>query len=117
MLLWHKNRIINSKQLNFIMTTKILDYKKSDHFLHSQWDRTIDDQLLHKILPFIDYTFCEKDVVFAMPSFLKKNKVVKSDKLCLIIIIKQKLLVTAYWCDNPNYLFKNKENTHYQILY
>ena len=99
------------------MTTKILDFKKSDHFLHSQWDRTIDDQLLYKILPFVDCTLCEKDVVFVMPSFLKRKRVVKNDKLCLIIIIKHKLLVTAYWCDHPNYLFKEKEKAHFQLLY
>jgi hypothetical protein len=114
---WHNNRIKTSNQFNSIMTTKILDFKKSDHFLHSQWDRTIDDQLLLKILPFLDCTFFEKDVVFVMPSFLKKKRVIKSDKLCLIIIIKQKLLVTAYWCDHPNYLFNKKEVVHYQILY
>ncbi|WP_298393699.1 hypothetical protein [Flavobacterium sp.] len=99
------------------MTTKILDFKKSDHFLHSQWDRTINDELLLKILPYVGCTFCEKDVVLVMPSFLKKNRVLKSDKMCLIIIIKQKLLVTAYWCDHPNYLFNNQDKVHYQLIY
>jgi hypothetical protein len=107
-----KNNLINN-----IMTTKILDFRKTDHFLLSQWDRTIDDHLLHKILPFVDCTFCEKDIVFVMPSFLKKKKIIKNDKQCLILVIKHKSLITAYWCDEPNYLFNKKEAVHYQILY
>lgn len=99
------------------MTTKILNFKKSEHFLHSQWNTTIDDNILYKILPFVDCTFCEKDIVFVMPSFLKKKKIIKNDKQCLILVIKHKLLITAYWCDHPNYLFNKKDTTHYQLLY
>ena len=62
------------------MTTKILNFKNLNHFLHSQWDRTIDDNILYKILHFVDCTFCEKDIVFVMPSFLKKKKIIKYDK-------------------------------------
>ena len=99
------------------MTTQILEFKKTNHFLLSQWDRSIDDQLLYKVLPFVKCTKCEKDVVFVMPSHLQKKGIAKDDKQCLILVIKQKLLLTAYWCDHPNYLFNQKEIPHFQILY
>jgi hypothetical protein len=99
------------------MTTKILEFRKTDHFLLSQWDRNINDQLLHKVLPFVQCTNCEKDVVFVMPSHLQKRGVAKDDKQCLILVIKNNLLITGYWCDHPNYLFNKKEEVHYQILY
>ena len=99
------------------MTTQILEFKKTNHFLLSQWDRSIDDQLLYKVLPFVKCTKCEKDVVFVMPSHLQKKGIAKVDKQCLILVIKQKLLLTAYWCDHPNYLFNQKEIPHFQIPY
>lgn len=85
--------------------------------MYSQWDRKIDDQLLYKILPFIECTNCEKDVVIAFPSFLSEKGIASNKRNCLIIVIKQKLLITAYWCDNPNYLFNKFDNPHFQLLY
>ncbi len=68
------------------MTTTILEFKKTEHFLLSQWDRNINDQLLYKILPFVQCTNCQKDIVFIIPSFLQKKGVAKDDKQCLIIV-------------------------------
>lgn len=99
------------------MTKQLLEYHKSHHFMFSQWDRSIDDQLLYKVLPLIECTKCEKDVVFVLPSFLKRKGVGKDEKQCLILVVIGKLLVTAYWCDHPNYLFNKKETVHFQILY
>ena len=91
------------------MKNRLLDFKKTNHFLLSQWDRSIDDPLLYNVLPFVECTNCEKDIVFVMPSFLNKKGIGKDDKQCLILIIKRKLLVTGYWCDHPNYLFNKNE--------
>jgi len=99
------------------MNTQILEYRKTDHFLLSQWDRKIDDDMLYKILPFIECVECEKDIILIMPSFLIKKRMQKDHKQCLILIIKEKRLITSFWCDHPNYLFKNEKNTHFQILY
>ena len=52
--------------------------------------------MLYKILPFVECTKCEKDVVFVMPSFLSKKGMRKDDKQCLILVIKGNLLVTVY---------------------
>lgn len=99
------------------MRNRILEFIKTNHFLHSQWDRSIDDAMLYKILPQVECNECFKDVVVVMPSFLVKKNILKSEHDCLIIIFKNKLLLTAYWCDHPNYIFKKEKKAHFQVLY
>lgn len=99
------------------MTCQILEFRKTDHFLLSQWNRSIDDKLLYKVLPFVECTHCEKDIVLVLPSFLDKKGIAKDGETCLILIIKSNLILTGYWCDNPNYLFKKEKNVHFQVLY
>ncbi len=99
------------------MNRQILEFKKTDHFIYHQWNRSIDDLMLYKILPFVKYTKCDKDLVLVMPSFLSKKRISKDDKQCIILVIKGNLLVTGYWCDHPNYLFNKKDKVHFQILY
>lgn len=99
------------------MNTKILEFRKTEHFLFCQWDRKIDDQMLYKILPYVKCTQCEKDVVLVLPSFLKKKNLGKDDNTCLILIMKRNLIITGYWCDHPNYLFNKEKGAHFQILY
>ena len=100
-------------------TQQILQFKKSDHFLYSQWDRGLDDKMLYRLLPYVNDDTSNKRVAIFTPSFLKKLKVFKDDVSCLVMVVKNKLLVTAYWCDHPNYLFVNQEEkeTRFQILY
>lgn len=99
------------------MTKQILEFKKTDHFMFSQWNRKIDDKTLYSILPFVECTKCEKDVVFVLPSFLIRKGISTDPNQCLILIAKRKLLLTGYWCDHPNYLFNKEKNSHFQILY
>ena len=107
---------IKSK-INSGMDNRVYEFKKTNHFIFSQWDRGIDDPALYKVLPFVECTNCEKDVVFVLPSFLSRINIEKDDKQCLILVIKGKLMVTGYWCDHPNYLFNKKDKVHFQILY
>ena len=99
------------------MNNQILEFKKTDHFIYKQWDRCIDDKMLYSILPFVECTKCEKDVVFVLPSFLKKKGLDKDDRTCLILITKGYLILTGYWCGNPNYLFRKEKQAHFQFLY
>lgn len=99
------------------MSKQILHFKKTNHFLHSQWDRGIDDLMLYNILPYVNSTLWVKDVVMVLPSFLKKKRMAKDDKQCLVLVAEANLLVTAYWCDHPNYLFEKEENVRFQLLY
>lgn len=99
------------------MKNRILEFVKTDHFLHSQWNRKVEDVMLYKILPSVECSKCEKDVILIMPSFLNRKGIGKDERHCLILIIKDKLILTGYWCDHPNYLFKREKNAHFQILY
>ena len=99
------------------MNRKIQNFRKTDHFLLGQWDRSIDDQLLGKILPFIESNEFEKRVVLVLPSFLRKKGFGKDDETCLVLIVKRNLIVTGYWCDHPNYLFNKEKNSFFKIIY
>lgn len=99
------------------MNKQILEFRKTDHFLFSQWDRSIDDQMLYKILPYVECTKCDKDVVLVLPLFLKKKGLAKDEETCLVLIVKRNLILTGYWCDHPNYLFKKETGAHFQMLY
>jgi hypothetical protein len=99
------------------MKNRILNFIISNHFMLRKWERSIDLPLLYKVLPFVKCTQCNKDVVFVLPSFLKEKGIAKDDKKCLVLVLSRNIIVTAYWCDNPNYIFDKKDTPHYQILY
>ncbi len=85
--------------------------------MYRGWDRNIDKAVLYKVLPFVECTSCDKDVVFVLPSFLQKKGIAKDDEQCLLLVLSGKVLVTAYWCKDPNYIFDKKDNPHFQLLY
>lgn len=99
------------------MQEQILQFRLSHHFMLRGWDRSIDKSLLYKVLPFVECSTCEKDVVFVLPSFLQKNGIARGNKQCLLLVLAGNVLVTAYWCKDPNYIFEKKENPHFQLLY
>ena len=78
------------------MNKQILEFKKTDHFLFKQWDRKIDDKMLYSILPFVECTKCEKDVVFVLPSFLKRKGLSNDDAQCLILITKRNQVIKFF---------------------
>lgn len=98
------------------MTTKILEFKKTDHFLYSQWDRNINDQILYNVLPFVECTKCHKDVIIVKPSFLKRKGIKSRNNECLVIITSNNVLITCYWCDHTDYLYSKDSFAHFQIL-
>lgn len=98
------------------MNKQILEFRKTDHFLFSQWDRSIDDQLLYKVLPFVECTKCCKDVIIVKPSFLKNRDIKARKNDCLIVIATYNVLITTYWCNHPDYLYNKEKNAHFQIL-
>jgi hypothetical protein len=69
------------------MQNRILQFYLSQHFMLRVWDRSLDKAILYKILPFVECTKCEKDVVFVLPSFLQKREIARDDKQCLILVL------------------------------
>lgn len=99
------------------MNNQILQFYLTDHFMKRGWERTIDKPLLYKMLPHVECTNCDTDIVLVFPSFLQKKGLGLDCKKCLLLVIRSKVIITAYWVTNPNYTFNKKENPHYQILY
>lgn len=81
------------------------------------WNRSIDYDILTKILPKVTVSIESKKIAIITPSFLSQKGIKTKEKYCLVIILKHKLLKTAFWCDHPNYLFKKEKETEFQIIY
>ena len=105
------------KYNTYAMNNQFLNFYLSHHFMLRGWDRSIDKTLLYKVLPFVKCTECDKDVILVYPSFLKVRGIARDDRHVLVLIIKKNVIVTAYWCDHPNYLFNREKDAHFQTLY
>ena len=99
------------------MSNQILEFYVSDHFMLRGWDRSIDNLMLTKVLAYISVSNEEKKLAIVTPSFLSQKGIIAKRNCCLVIVLKQKLLKTAFWCDHPNYLFKKEKSSDFQILY
>lgn len=81
------------------------------------WNRSIDTSVLNKILPEVSVCRGNKKLAIITPSFLQQKGVQSKHNECLILVLKEKLIATAFWCEDPNYLFKKEKNSEFQILY
>lgn len=99
------------------MCKQILNFYVTGHFMYRGWDRCIDDQVLYKVLSFVDIVDVEKKIVVITPSFLSARQIVSRNNDCLILVLQQNLLKTCYWCNDPNYLFKKEKQAEFQWLY
>lgn len=81
------------------------------------WERTIDKALLYQVLANIK-SEDENLMVLALPSFLDKKGIRTSHtRLCLVLVIKNKTIVTGYWCKCINKKINNKSFNKCEILY
>lgn len=99
------------------MRNKILEFHMSHHFMLQGWNRSIDTPLLYKVLPHVEVGKAAKKLVIVTPSFLTQKGIPAKEKNCLVIVLNQKLLKTAFWCDHPNYLFIKEKKSEFQIVY
>jgi hypothetical protein len=98
------------------MDKRIFEFRKTNHFLYSQWQRKIADTDLKRILPFIHPDKELKSVAIIKPTFFERRNLFGGKEECLILIIKQTLLITIYWCFDPNYLFKTEKKVRFLTL-
>jgi hypothetical protein len=99
------------------MRAQILEFYLSHHFMYQGWDRSIDKQLLYRLLPYVKLSESEKKIVVFTPSFYNSKNVTGKDGKCLVLVLKQKLIKTGFWCDHPNYLFRKEPKAEFQWLY
>lgn len=99
------------------MPSQILEFYLSHHFMLQGWERSIDTTLLYKVLPHVNVSKQEKKLAIVTPSFLSQKGITAKEKFCLVMVLKHKLLITAFWCDHPNYLFIKEKSSDFQIIY
>lgn len=81
------------------------------------WERRIDKSVLYKLLTFIDSGKAEKKLVVITPSFYNSKGVNGKPNHCLVLVLKQNIIKTGFWCNHPNYLFKKDKDAEFQWLY
>lgn len=99
------------------MCKQILNFYLTEHAMYRGWDRSIDNQVLYKVLPFVNAVEEDKKLVVVTPSFLASKKISGKAGHCLVLVLKQKLIKTGYWCKDPNYLFNTEKQAAFQWLY
>jgi hypothetical protein len=100
------------------MKTKILDLIKTDHDLYKQWTYGLSDMDLMPIVSRIEAPEgTRKKIVFVVPQFLISCGISKSKKNAMVLVLKGKRIVTKFFSDHPNYLFKKEKEADFQIIY
>jgi hypothetical protein len=100
------------------MKTRISDLIRTDHELYKQWMYGITDS---KMIPLAAKIAApegnHKKIVFVLPSFLKTHGLNDNSDNPLVVILRGITIVTLYYCNNPNNLFKREKNAEFQIIY
>lgn len=99
------------------MPEQILNFYLTHHFMLQGWDRSIDESLLYKLLPYVDVSKADKRVVVITPSFYTSKGVCGRPNHCLVLVLKHKLIKTGFWCNHPDYLFKKECEADFQLLF
>lgn len=81
------------------------------------WNRSIDTPVLYKILPEVNISRADKKILIVTPSYLQRKGITSEANKCLVFVFKSRLIATAYWCEDPNYLFNKEKKSEFQILY
>ncbi len=99
------------------MSKQVLEFYLSDHFMLQSWERGIDKVVLLKLLRYVTPDDSGKKIVVITPSFYHSKNIIGKPNHCLILIFKQKLIITGFWCNHPNYLFKQEKEAEFQWIY
>jgi len=99
----------------------LLSYRKTDHFMHRQWERKIDDQLLKEVLKPLKKTFIRKTSIIVSYKVIRKlkRKGLIPDTYDgfrnLIISLQGSTLITLYF-ENDLYHFFQKTAHHTEFF-
>lgn len=87
-------------------------FHKSNHFIYRQWDRTISDGLLLKILKNIKPNKKNTIVIVSRKALKTLNKNINKE---LFIKIDKETLITCFYCEFQEYKTENR-NQNYLII-
>jgi hypothetical protein len=94
------------------MRKDIIGFRKTYHFLKRQWERSIDDDFLKKVLFHVDKKVCQNILIELLPSFLKNNGFKKHLNKSLVIVIRRGVLITCFCSENTGYSLKRDLSNH-----
>lgn len=94
------------------MSYFIGDFYKSEHFIHRQWDRNIDDKLLKQILKNVETNYCDLLLIVSRNVVKKINKKQNQE---LFIKLDKNTLITCFYCKFQEYR-SNRETQSYLII-
>jgi len=80
-----------------------------------QWERGFDDQLLHEIIKYVHKSFTKK-VSIITPNFFNRRRLSGVKDHCAVIVHEKNLLISVFWCDDPNYLFNRYPISAFQLI-
>lgn len=84
--------------------------------MYRQWDRTITDNLLYRVLPLLNETRINKSTLYWINlNQLKEPPPSKHNKLGLVI--KNNVLISCFWCELPKKLKTTCDNRTYPSLF
>jgi hypothetical protein len=96
---------------------QIYEFYLSHHFMERGWDRSIDKEVLIRLLPFVRATEPGKNIVVFTPGFYRSKCLKGKENKSLVLVISHNCIKTGYWCEHPNYLFRTEPNAHFQWHY
>lgn len=100
------------------MHLPFMDFLLSNHALYRLWDRSVDLEIVKKIVVKLNLDQNQKTIIIATPSFIDGLSLAKSKSVCLVLIFKDKRLITTFWCSEPEYLFaKEGQTSNFKLLY
>lgn len=95
------------------MNSKILNYRKTDHFLYRQWDRGITDEQLVKILKHCPQKKCNTLIIVSRKAL--KQLAMKRDQE-LFIKSDKASLITCFFGSFQSYVLNCKKQQKYFII-
>lgn len=94
----------------------ILNFRKTEHFLKRQWERSIEDRLLNYALKWLQNTGLEKEILVVHPKVFTRIHCNYKTSEYLVVVVKNRILITCYWCNQFGYIIRNTKGVSYQIL-
>lgn len=91
------------------MKNSIGEFRKTDHFIFRQWDRSINDKLLTIILKKIPSNKKKTLLIISKRVLKKINKKINKE---LFIKVDGNVLITCFYCDISDYSNKNAKQEY-----